>query len=72
MGAMSCDLGKQSVWMCLWRAGTMCRVDASQAPRFLGLGWKISLGFQAQEETGLEAAQVPQVESEISMGSLIT
>ena len=50
----------------------MCRADASQAPRFLGLGWKISLGFQAQEETGLEAAQVPQVESEISMGSLIT
>ena len=42
----------------------MCRADASQAPRFLGLGWKISLGFQAQEETGLEAAQVPQVESE--------
>ena len=44
-----------------------CRVDASQAPRFLGLGWKIFLGFQAQEETGLEAAQVPQVESKMSM-----
>ena len=49
----------------------MCRTDASQAPRFLGLGWKRSSGFQAQEETGLEAAQVPQAESEMSMGCKI-
>ena len=57
--------------MRLSRAGTLCRVDASQAPRFLGLGWKIFLEFQAQEEMGLEAAQVPQVESKMSLNNII-
>ena len=47
-----------------------CMVGASQAQKFLAWGWKIFLGFQAQEETGLEAAQVPQVESKMSMGCI--